>query len=36
MTDSDDKASKAKTLGKTWLKDDGKAVNERMGALVVT
>ena len=33
MTDSDDKPSKAKTLGKTWLKDDGQAVNERMGAI---
>ena len=33
MTDSDDKPNKAKTLGKTWLKDDGQAVNERMGAI---
>ena len=33
MTDSDDKPHKAKTLGKTWLKDDGKAVDARMGAI---
>lgn len=33
MTDSDDKPHKAKTLGNTWLKDDGKAVHARMGAI---
>jgi WS/DGAT/MGAT family acyltransferase len=33
MTDSDDKPHKAKTLGNTWLKDDGKAVDARMGAI---
>jgi diacylglycerol O-acyltransferase len=33
MTDSDDKPHKANTLGKTWLKEDGKAVDARMGAI---
>lgn len=33
MTDSDDKPHKAKTLSNTWLKDDGKAVDARMGAI---
>lgn len=33
MTDSQVVANKDKTLAKTWLKDDGSAVNARMGAM---
>ncbi|MBP7370739.1 MAG: wax ester/triacylglycerol synthase family O-acyltransferase [Arenimonas sp.] len=33
MTDSQDKANKEKSLAKTWLKNDGSAVNSRMGAI---
>jgi len=33
MTDSEAKPGKDKTLAKTWLKNDGKAVHERMGAI---
>ena len=33
MTDSAAKPAKYQALGKTWLKNDGKAVNARMGAI---
>jgi diacylglycerol O-acyltransferase / wax synthase len=33
MTESESKPSKREPLAKTWLKDDGKAVNARMGTI---
>ncbi|HWR95189.1 MAG TPA: wax ester/triacylglycerol synthase family O-acyltransferase [Arenimonas sp.] len=33
MTESESKPSKREPLAKTWLKDDGKAVHARMGAI---